>query len=542
MGASGDVVLPSLIPSLHHALGPELLRYILNVDEDVPIESLALSPAQTQTALALQGWTGMQLGAGKVADFMQVSALSQYVEAADTSVANLLRQMSGGSVDSAATTGDPLIDALGELAADIWPVYLATPPSEGPATFWMFMPIGMYNHPAAARAVEAFLMDAELMKLFPFPPPNPPSGPLPGLQAGMGYDSLVVCNGQSGSLSLTNVLGGLVSVAAFRLLMTGKPLSLSGMMPHFANAVDQLKDLALGREVQMPAIVGLAGVILPEGAPPLDLPNGRLRRATTVDRALFMDGSASVQTVYETTFPCRVYSVREHVFTDDGDPFAHMRKYETRIHAAYRTFAHSMDLVRLSLLLASPASSPWLAREVSRYVSDLTSPGGSRSWDGSATSPPSYELLAEDYQKVQQWLAVVTQKHSASLDIGMRRLLSAATSRTDPIDGFVDAVICWESLFGAQTETSFRVTASIAKLLESNSVQGRADLHKELKELYGKRSRLVHGGPEPTPEEIERLKQRAVEIATACLRTFYQERDDLIPLASEVRGSRILLE
>lgn len=544
MDASGDVVLPSLIPSLQHALGPELLRYILNVNEDVSFDSVVLSPAQTQTALALQGWTGLQLGAtGNVADFMQVSALSQYVEAADTSVANFFRQMSGGSVDSAATTGDRLIDALGELAADIWPIFLATPPREGLATFWMSMPIGMYNHPAAARAVDAFLMDADLMKLFPFPPPTPPSGPRPGLQAGMGFDSLVVCNGQSGSLSLTNVLGGLVSVAAFRLLMTGNPLSLSGMMPHFANAVGQLRDLALGREVQMPAIVGFAGVILPEGAPPLDLANGRLRRANTVDRALFMGGSASVQTVYETTFPCRIYSVREHVFTDDdADPFAHMRKYETRIQAGYRMFAHSLDLVRLSLLLASPASSPWLMREVSRYVSDLTTPGGSRSWDGSSASTPSYELAAEEYKKVQQWLAVITQKHSASLDIGMRRLLSAATSRTDPSDGFVDAVICWESLFGTQAETSFRVTASIAKLLESRSIEGRAELHKELKNLYGKRSRLVHGGPEPTAEEIETLKQRAVEISVACLRAFYQERDDLIPLPSEARGSRILLE
>ena len=44
------------------------------------------------------------------------------------------------------------------------------------------------------------------------------------------------------------------------------------------------------------------------------------------------------------------------------------------------------------------------------------------------------------------------------------------------------------------------------------------------------------------PLEIEKLKKRAVEIAAACLRAFYQERDDLIPLASETRGARILLE
>lgn len=543
MDTSGGTTRGSLLTSLERGLGPGLLRYLLSIEEEGALETLDLSEVQLQTARVLQSWAGPLPGStGGVADFIQVSALSRYVESEQTSVANILRRMSGGNIETAERSGDQLVDALALLAADVWPVYLATPSGEGPATFWMSTPIGMYDHPAAGQAVDAFLKDAELMKLFPFPPQDAPPDVWTGLFVGMGYDSLVVCNGQSGSLSLTNVLAGLVSGAAFRQLMTGSRLSLTGMMPHLASAVDQLRELALGREVRVPALVGLAGLTLPEGAPPLVIPHGRIRRATQTDRDLFLGSSHSVQTVFETTFPSRVYSVREHKFDDAEDPFSDVRKYETRIQSAYRTFGHSLDLVRLSLLLASPSDKPWLAREVARYVSDLTSPGGSRSWDGSAAGVAGHELPADDYEKVQQWLSVVTLKHSASLDIGMRRLLSAATSRSDPIDGFVDAVICWESLFGVQTETSFRVTASIAKLLESTSVNARDDLHRELKILYGKRSRLVHGGAEPSPDEIARLKERAVEIAAACLRSFYQERDDLIPLASDARGARILLE
>lgn len=543
MDTSGGTTRGSLLTSLERGLGPGLLRYLLSIEEEGALETLDLSEVQLQTARVLQSWAGPLPGStGGVADFIQVSALSRYVESEQTSVANILRRMSGGNIETAERSGDQLVDALALLAADVWPIYLATPSGEGPATFWMSTPIGMYDHPAAGQAVDAFLKDAELMKLFPFPPQDAPPDVRTGLFVGMGYDSLVVCNGQSGSLSLTNVLAGLVSGAAFRQLMTGSRLSLTGMMPHLASAVDQLRELALGREVRVPALVGLAGLTLPEGAPPLVIPHGRIRRATQTDRDLFLGSSHSVQTVFETTFPSRVYSVREHKFDDAEDPFSDVRKYETRIQSAYRTFGHSLDLVRLSLLLASPSDKPWLAREVARYVSDLTSPGGSRSWDGSAAGVAGHELPADDYEKVQQWLSVVTLKHSASLDIGMRRLLSAATSRSDPIDGFVDAVICWESLFGVQTETSFRVTASIAKLLESTSVNARDDLHRELKILYGKRSRLVHGGAEPSPDEIARLKERAVEIAAACLRSFYQERDDLIPLASDARGARILLE
>jgi hypothetical protein len=287
-------------------------------------------------------------------------------------------------------------------------------------------------------------------------------------------------------------------------------------------------------------VVGLDGVTLAEGAP-LVLPDGRLRRASATDRELFR-GSGSVQTVYETTYPSRIYSVREHKFDGDEDPFFELSKYEARIQAAYRTFSHSLDLLRLSLLLASPRDTPWLAREAARYVAHLTSPGGSLSWDRSSAGMASFELSAKDYARVLEWLSVVALKHSPSLDIGMRRLLSAATARSDPIDGFVDAVICWESLFGVQTETSFRVTASIAKLLEPKSLQKPNDLHKELKALYEKRSRLVHGGPEPTQEEVTKLRERAVDIAAACLRALYREREDLITLPSDARGARILLE
>ena len=73
-----------------------------------------------------------------------------------------------------------------------------------------------------------------------------------------------------------------------------------------------------------------------------------------------------------------------------------------------------------------------------------------------------------------------------------RRLVSAISLRTDRADALIDAVMVWENLVGTTTETSFRVTAALAKLNE-NDRSGRRDVQKKLQSLYSLRSRVVHG-------------------------------------------------
>lgn len=319
-------------------------------------------------------------------------------------------------------------------------------------------------------------------------------------------------------------------------------MSLGALVPEIRAASEDLRRLADGETVNVPAMVGFAGVRLPDGTE-LKLPDGSLRPARTTDREFFFAGTNSPETVFVANFPVRIYSIKEHVFNDNEDPLKDdFTKYLTRMVEANRSFAHTLDLVRLSLLLASPTEKPWLAREVARYIPDLLSHGGRQSWDPGFASLPSYELEVAQFDSVREWNALVKSKHVPSLDIGMRRLLSASTLRTDPIDAFVDAVICWETLFGVQIETTFRVTASIAKLLEPSDITKRADLHGELRQLYSKRSRLVHGGSEPRAEELAKHRQRAIDVATDCFRTLYRDRADLIELASDARGTTLLLE
>jgi hypothetical protein len=123
----------------------------------------------------------------------------------------------------------------------------------------------------------------------------------------------------------------------------------------------------------------------------------------------------------------------------------------------------------------------------------------------------------------------------------MRRTLTAAGSRLDPIDGFVDAVVAWENCFGTSTETTFRVTAAMAAILETSDAAARLQKQKDLTKIYGKRSRVVHGAVDLSPQEAFTLRDSALRTAIECLRRLYSDRPDLLAMKSEQRSTQILL-
>jgi hypothetical protein len=247
-----------------------------------------------------------------------------------------------------------------------------------------------------------------------------------------------------------------------------------------------------------------------------------LRPLVDADREFFPEGMAQVGAVLETTSTAAIVGVYPH---EEGARLLEHHDFSEG-ERAFRSRTHDVDLARLSLLLAETPGAPLRSHEVAR-----TCPGG---WlfGGSTTWTPA--LMKE--------MSGVADRHRPTLDLALRRLLAAATMRTDPIDAFVDALVVWEALFGTSTEVSFRVTATIAKLLQPGTGEERRKLVKELKGLYGKRSRLVHGGPEPAAAVIEADRDRAIEVAIACFKLLYRDRADLIPISSGERSDKVLLE
>jgi hypothetical protein len=119
-------------------------------------------------------------------------------------------------------------------------------------------------------------------------------------------------------------------------------------------------------------------------------------------------------------------------------------------------------------------------------------------------------------------------------------VIAALSQRLDPADRLIDAVIAWESLFGADQEATLRVTGSLSWLLEPDSPTNRETLRLETARIYGLRSRVVHGRQED-PIEVSNASMRATEVAIIALAALLERRPELIPIDSVDRSKRLLL-
>lgn len=519
---------------LEGAFGLAFLRHLLALPEQTTVDDHRLSGTQREALGILHSCLAAPDRLGMNAFMNVVGGLFTYVPELGMSRAMHLRASAGAVKVSPSESGDPLVDALASVAADVWPLYLLRPQMDFPPTFMMASGAATFGHPGMAAAGRAFYADGTLMQLFPF------AGEGESVSSSPRRYSNIHSVGHNGTLEIGTLLPNLIAVSAFRVLMTGTELGLDSLVRELKLVVNDLRRFADGDEVMVPVVVGLAGPRLTSSALPLD--SGHLRPTTDQDRALFFPNTSAPDAVWETSMPTKMLSLAPNVFDGGGADriTADFRRAIPVIRRSHRDFQRALDLARLSLLLAAPPGATWLTLEVGRYAGNFIAPGGVRYLGAASSELPTFELTPDSFAEVQSWHSCVTARHHASLDIGVRRLLSA-TVRTDPADAFVDAVICWESLFGTSQETNFRVPGSIAMLLEPTDAAMRSVLYRDLQGIYGKRSRLVHGGVEPDTEALEILRQRSIEVAAECLRRLYGARFDLVAHSSESRATSLML-
>ena len=143
-------------------------------------------------------------------------------------------------------------------------------------------------------------------------------------------------------------------------------------------------------------------------------------------------------------------------------------------------------------------------------------------------------------EPIERWCALLARQHHEKLDIAVRSTISALTFRQDRGDALIDAVIAWENLFGTSSETSFRVTAALAWLLESDPAQ-RKGLQQQLKnKIYNKRSRLVHGA-HLNATELDKAATDAIDVGLKSLAALHARAPSLIALDSATRADKLIL-
>lgn len=522
--------------------GEEFLRYVLALEDGQSLENVDATGGGRGEVL---NFLAAQAGSLPVNDdhgfgtYTSLAGLSSYIPEHGTSLVNFLRTTAGGSIDAVDDIEDPVLSSLLAIARDVWPIYLLPLPSGGSRTFWLSGPLGIYQHPALNKLAEAMISDEDLAKLFPGD--NHSAPPFNGLDDLDSFQSIIIdSTGRGGSFQLITLVGFLLGDAVSRHFLQSESLTWTGLRESIPHTLGAIRLLAKGKPAKLPTLVGISGLRVPDGVS-IRIADGVLRAPRKIDRELLLPNADNLTAIYETSYSVRVLEIAE--FKPDALGFGtSWAKYQSRFEEAQRSFQRSFDLLRLALLLSSPSGEPLLANETARYTASPLVAGGIQTWSGNRFGIASHELSTEHLAGLHEWHETVVAKHHSSLDVGLRRLLTATTSRTDPSDAFVDAVIVWENMFGAKAETTFRVTGSVAKLLGPDDPDGRLDLRRELGGLYEKRSRLVHGGKEPSAKELEEFRKRAIEIASECFRKLYRERPDLLPLSSEERSARLLIE
>jgi hypothetical protein len=181
---------------------------------------------------------------------------------------------------------------------------------------------------------------------------------------------------------------------------------------------------------------------------------------------------------------------------EGGDPADHRRAAD-RITLAMSVLrlVHNPH-AKLAVVEERIATMPWTARVVRRaaddrlpWLVDLDVQTGAVSKDCAA-----------------MWLAVERSVNAGRLLPALRRWNDACDRERDD-DRLVDAWVGLETLFGDDSEVTFKLALRMAAVLRTES-QDREALFRDVKKAYGGRSKVVHGA-EKMPSDIRALARQA---------------------------------
>jgi Apea-like HEPN len=321
---------------------------------------------------------------------------------------------------------------------------------------------------------------------------------------------------------------GLLAGALFELLVDNLPWTEEAIREGLLRNIDRLRQVVKGKPIESAWAAGLAGFSLMAEAN-LETQLGRF--APVNDRADLVSRPESPASVIVTgRLKHRIpVDYRRGKTPPGSDP------------VAIEQAGDRLILIRIAVILAVHPS-----KQVSPVVTLQTVGAPHLGWMGGFRRPGELgvlsilELNPEEADELARWTELLSKLYRPSIHVALDRLATAVSERWNPSDMLIDAVTSWENLFGATPETTFRLTASLAVLLEADHAR-RADLRKRLDEVYRVRSRVVHG------ENVERAlvssaAEEAIEISKAAVRTILENEPWLLSLkTSRERSDAVLL-
>jgi Apea-like HEPN len=320
----------------------------------------------------------------------------------------------------------------------------------------------------------------------------------------------------------------ILAAAALEAALNGVPLSSEATEGGCLRNLAATRAICKGRPYSATVATAISGVTLP---PNMELATS-LGRVTEInsDLGIVLVGRQPTTTMVVSKIPIKV-AIHPH-----SDPSGRVDRgttdslswLSTRICAAFLLAVESdRDICPLvsSQTVVVPFS-PWTS-SMSPYHDDRG----------------DLEIALEEDQgpRLQQVCNALASPSANNIRIAVERALAASTERVDASDVLIDSVIAWENLVGTSLETSFRLAAALSWLLAPASFKVRANISRELKRLYGRRSRVVHGA-KVDRDDVEHDARLALKISREALSRMLLDHAWLAEVSeSSERNDAILL-
>lgn len=471
-----------------------------------------------------------------------------------------LRRTCGGEIDSSVDK-DPLVSTILEIARGVYPLLLV-PRGEPAYPFTWDMPSQLHlgeaaqEHRDAAAFESATLADPDLRRLFP-------------------KDDAV--NGRCGAIALStgasrDIYLKFFSAAVIELAWWEARLDLVGLpttrqlLTRMPLVIDNLRTLARGQSIAVAARVGFSGTALHRwthivtrvgtlraetagdvwyipgparrpafetSAKPPDLPSTPSFFEAFGEDRFFLEPTIAIEyaapALLATTLDVTLQVARK------ASPSASSTDCQTLL-------AHKVEAVQLGILTTSCdqpeplliAPTWWMIVEPLTGVRVQSS----ELFTARLLSHMPQAITLPYYSRVAEAIDHVATRRTPSIDVAIRRTISAHIDRFTAADKLIDVVIAWENLFGPrdQKEITKTVSTALGHLLSQGTHEAGKQIRKEAVRIYDLRSRLVHGG-RPKAGHVEAALPRALALTRQAFCELFGRRPEL--LEDPNRGPRL---
>jgi hypothetical protein len=329
-------------------------------------------------------------------------------------------------------------------------------------------------------------------------------------------------SGRVGSIQLV-MFPSLIVSKIFELMTLKHEFSINYISNYTKLIISMYRELANNKRIEIPYFVGFENIGIPNEVTINDT-FGTLYGYTknTIEkfpinlRPSLFNNQTYLGFILETKFQ---YEVDLNIVLDDN------WKFPDKFKKSHK----EVELVQDNLALAFIFSNEEKLTSISHRWScifDLLNQGTSISWNDRHYHSSNPTIYSEkEIENVSYWYNIISNTNDDKIKIAKHRLLTATSKRITNLDSFIDGIIALENIFGhGSGEIGFKLSMGVAFLLEDES-ENIQKLQKDVNQLYGDRSKVLHGAKVLTFEEEKQNKEKTLEILINCLKKLYQHNE-----------------